>query len=91
MRSTDLDAHADVRVVQYTNNLQEQLDFKFTRSVPPTWNAKLASQRTGPHPLFWWRIQIMRYIWRFQPRVENILSQRRESVLESLGLQKDIE
>ena len=70
--------------------MQEQLDFKFTRNIPSEWETRLQRQRDGPHPLFWWRVQLMRYIWRFKPSVQQILDDRRASIIRDLKLDGDM-
>lgn len=79
--TTALDAHRDTRVVQYTDKLNEQLDFQFTRKVPDPWHMKLQSLRNGPSSLFWWRSQLLGYMWRFQPRVQRLFDERRRATL----------
>ena len=54
IKTQALDVFSDVRVVQYTENLQEQLDFKFTRDVPAAWDVRLRAVSDGSHPLFWY-------------------------------------
>lgn len=84
--SADLAAHADVRVVQWTTNLQQQLDFKFTRTVPPEWHERLLPFSSAISDLFWWRSQLVGYIWRFTPRVDALLAQRRRDALPEAAL-----
>jgi hypothetical protein len=79
--SADLLAHADARVVQWTTDLQKQLDFKFTRTVPPDWHARLLPFHSSVSDLFWWRSQLVGYFWRFSPRVDAILAERRRDTL----------
>jgi hypothetical protein len=79
--SADLLAHADARVVQWTTDLQQQLDFKFTRTVPRDWHARLLPFHSTVSDLFWWRSQLVGYVWRFSPRVDAILAERRRDTL----------
>ena len=80
LKTQELHAHDSVRVVQYTENLQEQLDFVFSRDVPSSWDARLLSIPDGSHPLFWWRSQLVKQLWRFQPRVAALFDERRANV-----------
>jgi hypothetical protein len=89
IKSSDLAAHADVRVVQLTTNLNEQLDFKFTRNVPQEWESQLMPHHQLINTLFWWRSQLVGYIWRFTPRVEALLEERRRNALPAAALADD--
>lgn len=86
IKSGDLAAHADVRVVQLTTNLNEQLDFKFTRNLPQEWEVQLLHHHMIVNALFWWRSQLVGYIWRFTPRVDALLEERRRAALPAAAL-----
>jgi hypothetical protein len=64
-----LDAH---RVVQYSTDLQKQLDFPFFRSVPSGWKSD--------RDVFWWRSQLVKFTMRLSSRVAGIVDARRDAL-----------
>jgi hypothetical protein len=65
-----LDAH---RVVQYSTDLQKQLDFPYFRNIPARW------ARAGMSA-FHWRSQLVAFIAQLNERVEHVVGARRDAL-----------